>query len=81
VEHAVWDQRRLPANLDWPFVRLLHFLGLPPELHLPVFMCARTAGWCAHAIEQARDGGVIRPRARYRGAEDLEFVPLHERDL
>lgn len=80
VEHAVWDQRRLPANLDWPFVRLLHYLGLPPELHLPVFVCARTAGWCAHAIEQARDGGVIRPRARYRGAEDLEFLPLHERD-
>ena len=80
VEHAVWDQRRQPANLDWPFVRLLHYLGLPSELHLPLFVCARTAGWCAHAIEQARDGGVIRPRARYRGAEDLEFVPLQERD-
>jgi len=80
VEQAVWEQRRLPANLDWPFVRLLHYLDIAPELHLPLFVCARTAGWCAHALEQARDGGVIRPRARYRGAEDLDFVPLHKRD-
>jgi citrate synthase len=80
VERAVWEQRRLPPNLDWPLVRLLHYLNLPPDLHLPVFLCARLAGWCAHAIEQARDGDVIRPRARYRGAEDLAFRPLDERD-
>lgn len=79
IERAVWEQRHLPANLDWPLIRLLHYLGVPAELHLPVFVCARLVGWCAHAIEQVRDGDVVRPRARYRGARDLDFVPLRER--
>jgi citrate synthase len=65
--------------MDWPLARLLHYLGVPGDLHMPVFVCARAAGWCAHAIEQARDGETIRPRARYRGAEDLTFSPLYER--
>lgn len=79
IERAVWQQRRLPANLDWPLIRLLHYLDIPADLHLPLFVCARLVGWCAHAIEQNRDGDVVRPRARYRGALDLDFVPLRER--
>lgn len=79
VERAVWEHRKLPPNMDWPLARLLHYLQIPADLHLPVFVCARAAGWCAHAIEQARDGETIRPRARYRGAEDLTYTPLYER--
>lgn len=79
IERAIWQQRRLPANLDWPLVRLFHYLDVPAELHLPLFACARLVGWSAHAIEQIRDGDVVRPRARYRGALDLDFVPLRER--
>ncbi|MBL8848287.1 MAG: citrate/2-methylcitrate synthase [Planctomycetaceae bacterium] len=79
IERAVWETRRLPPNMDWPLARLLHYLSIPADLHLPVFVCSRAAGWCAHAIEQARDGEAIRPRARYRGAEDLTFTPLYDR--
>jgi len=79
IERAVWESRKLPPNMDWPLARMLHYLGVPADLHMPVFVCARAAGWCAHAIEQARDGETIRPRARYRGAEDLTFSPLYER--
>ena len=81
VEHAVHERWKRPANLDWPLARVFHYLDLPPELHLPLFICARSVGWCAHAIEQMRDGQLIRPRARYRGAEDLSYVPLHERSM
>ncbi len=79
IERAVWEVRKLPPNLDWPLARLLRYLDIPTELHTGVFVCARVVGWCAHAIEQARDGELIRPRARYRGAEDLDFIPMHER--
>ncbi|REJ86775.1 MAG: citrate/2-methylcitrate synthase [Planctomycetota bacterium] len=79
IEVAIHERWKRPANLDWPLARVFHYLGLPPELHLPLFICARSVGWCAHAIEQMRDGQLIRPRARYRGAEDLTYVPLHER--
>ncbi|MEW4526309.1 citrate/2-methylcitrate synthase [Maioricimonas sp. JC845] len=81
VEQAVWDACRLPPNLEWTFARLMLYLGIPEELHVGVFACARVAGWCAHAIEQAESGDVIRPRARYRGAEARLFEPLERRGM
>jgi citrate synthase len=32
-----------------------------------MFTCARTAGWSAHILEQARLGRLVRPTARYVG--------------
>ncbi|MFG0333748.1 MAG: citrate/2-methylcitrate synthase, partial [Maioricimonas sp. JB049] len=81
VEQAVWDTCRLPPNIEWTFARLMLYLDIPEELHLGVFACARVAGWCAHAIEQAESGDAIRPRARYRGAEARLFEPLERRRL
>ena len=79
VERAVWEELHLPPNVDWPMARLLHYLGLPPDLHAGMFVCSRLSGWCAHALEQAESGQVIRPRARYRGIENRSFVPIHKR--
>ncbi|HVJ66791.1 MAG TPA: citrate/2-methylcitrate synthase [Caulifigura sp.] len=80
IEDAVWTRMRLPSNFDWPFGRLLEYLGFRRELHPAIFVCSRLVGWCAHAIEQASSGEAIRPRARYRGAEHLEFEPIWRRD-
>jgi citrate synthase len=46
-------------------------LVLEQQLDLPVgaafatFAVGRTVGWIAHALEQWRDGTLIRPRAVY----------------
>jgi citrate synthase len=32
-----------------------------------MFTCARTAGWCAHILEQKNTGRLVRPSARYIG--------------
>jgi citrate synthase len=32
-----------------------------------MFTCARTAGWCAHILEQKETGRLVRPSARYIG--------------
>jgi citrate synthase len=80
IEQAVWEQQRLPPNIDWPFGRLLSCLGFARDLHSAIFVCARTVGWCAHALEQAQSGEAIRPRARYRGAESIEFEPIWRRE-
>jgi citrate synthase len=80
IEDAVWQHMRLPSNFDWPFARLLEYLGFGRELHSSIFVCSRIVGWCAHAIEQAASGEAIRPRARYRGAEHLDFTPIWRRD-
>ena len=34
-----------------------------------MFTCGRTAGWCAHILEQKRLGKLVRPAAIYVGPE------------
>jgi citrate synthase len=55
------------VNIDYALAVLIHTLGMPPGNELVLFAMARTVGWIAHASEQLRQGGLIRPRARYIG--------------
>ena len=60
--------RVLVTNVEfWPAVVLDH-AQVPAKLFLPLFVCARTAGWSAHILEQKRGGRLIRPTAKYVGA-------------
>jgi citrate synthase len=55
------------VNIDYALAVLVHTLGMPPGNELVLFAMSRTVGWIAHACEQLRHGGLIRPRARYIG--------------
>lgn len=55
-------------NIDFALVTLGRVLGLPQGAPIALFALGRTVGWVAHALEQYRDGKLIRPRARYVGA-------------
>ena len=55
------------VNIDYALAVLVHMLDLAPGNELVLFAMARTVGWIAHACEQLRHGGLIRPRARYIG--------------
>jgi len=79
AERALWTQRRLPPNVDWPLARLFTYLELDRDLFRPLFAAARLVGWSCHAFEQCESSEVIRPRARYRGAQDCEFEPMRHR--
>ena len=57
----------LSPNMDLILAGFAHRLGLGPEPAMAIFALGRTAGWIAHAIEQASSGRLIRPRARYVG--------------
>ena len=63
VEGATGDR----ANMDFALTAMRQSLQLPAEAPFALFAVARTAGWLAHAIEQAETGALIRPRARYVG--------------
>jgi citrate synthase len=40
---------------------------------------SRVGGWIAHVLEQYDNNRLIRPRARYVGPKNQEFVPIDER--
>jgi citrate synthase len=79
IQRVIWEEKKLPPNLDWPSARLYHYMGLPVELYTPLFVLSRVAGWSAHVIEQLDNNRLIRPRARYVGPERRPWVPVAER--
>jgi len=79
IERIVWEEKKLPPNLDWPSARLYEYLGLPVELYTPLFVLSRVSGWGAHVIEQLDNNRLIRPRARYTGPQRREWKPLAQR--
>jgi citrate synthase len=58
---------RLYTNVEYYSAVVLEAVGLPRELFTPTFAVARTAGWAAHALEQAADNRLIRPDVEYVG--------------
>lgn len=57
---------QLPT-IDLGLVALAHAAQLPIGAPLTLFALGRTAGWLGQAIEQYKEGQLIRPRARYVG--------------
>jgi citrate synthase len=57
----------LQPNVEINAALLLDAVGLPRDAFMPVFAVARCAGWLAHALEQQREGRLIRPSSAYIG--------------
>ncbi len=64
---AAHPQARLFTNVEYYSAVVLEAVGLSRELFTPTFAVARTAGWTAHAMEQAADNRLIRPDLEYVG--------------
>jgi citrate synthase len=75
VEHAVGaafarlkpGRPPLQPNVEINAALLLDAVGLPRDAFMPVFSVARGAGWLAHAMEQRREGRLVRPSSAYVG--------------
>jgi len=65
--HARRPDRVLATNVEFWAAVLLDFAEVPASMFTPMFICARTAGWSAHVLEQKRTGRLIRPSGRYVG--------------
>jgi citrate synthase len=61
--------RAIETNVEFWAAVMLDFAGVPPTMMPAMFTCGRTAGWCAHIMEQKRLGKLVRPAAIYVGPE------------
>jgi citrate synthase len=68
-----YPDRPLKTNVEFYAAPVLMGVGLTPDLFPATFSLARTAGWTAHALEQAANNRLIRP--------DVNYVGPGERDL
>jgi citrate synthase len=61
--------RPVETNVEFWAAIVLDFAEVPSHMFTSMFTCARTAGWCAHILEQKRTGRLVRPSARYIGPD------------
>ena len=59
--------RVLATHVEFWSAVVLDHAQVPQSLFTPLFVCARTAGWSAHILEQKRNGRLIRPASLYVG--------------
>ncbi|HEY5842507.1 MAG TPA: citrate synthase 2 [Mycobacterium sp.] len=59
--------RAIETNVEFWAAVILDFAGVPAAMMPAMFTCGRTAGWCAHILEQKRLGKLVRPAAIYIG--------------
>lgn len=67
--------REINANVELYAAVVLEACGLPRDLLTATFAISRMGGWCAHVIEQAAEGRLVRPTARYVGPRAPTPVP------
>ena len=79
VEEYIKEEKGLAPNVDFYSASTYYQMGIPIDVYTPIFAMSRVGGWIAHIFEQYENGRLIRPRARYVGPEERDFVPVDER--
>ncbi|WP_266079460.1 citrate synthase [Haladaptatus caseinilyticus] len=79
IENYIKEEKGLAPNVDFYSASTYYQMGIPIDIYTPIFAVSRVGGWIAHVLEQYDDNRLIRPRAKYVGDEDAEFVSLDDR--
>jgi len=84
IESMMEEKKNMYPNADFYAASAYHQAGVPTPLFTPLFVVSRTAGWCAHILEQIGGNGknvIIRPSSAYNGPEKKAFVPMDQRPV
>jgi len=82
IEAMMAEEKKMYPNADFFAASAYHQVGVPIPFFTPLFVVSRTAGWCAHILEQLGGNGknvIIRPTSEYNGPSKKDFVPIGER--
>ncbi|MFB6157321.1 MAG: citrate synthase [Haloferacaceae archaeon] len=79
IEEFMAEEKGLAPNVDFYSASMYYQMGIPIDVYTPIFAVSRAGGWIAHVLEQWEDNRLIRPRSRYVGPEDRDFVALEDR--
>ncbi|MCT9094561.1 citrate synthase [Haloarchaeobius sp. HME9146] len=79
IEEYLTAEKGLAPNVDFYSASTYYQMGIPIDIYTPIFVMSRVGGWIAHVLEQYDDNRLIRPRARYVGPMDEDFVDVDER--
>ena len=73
-------ERAMCANVDLYSGLIYRMLKIPQEMFTPIFAIARTAGWCAHRMEELISGGkIIRPAYKTIIKRGQQYVDIENR--
>lgn len=74
------EKKTICANVDFYSGFVYKMLNIPPEMYTPLFAISRTAGWCAHRMEEILScNRIIRPAYKSLCRNSKEYVPIDER--
>ncbi|WP_158058459.1 citrate synthase [Halorussus halophilus] len=79
IEQYMQDEKGLAPNVDFYSASTYYQMGIPIDLYTPIFALSRVGGWIGHVLEQYEDNRLIRPRAKYTGADHQDYTPVDER--
>ncbi len=68
-------ERKLRTNVEYYAGVVMSLCGIPADMFTPTFASSRVIGWCANILEQADDGKILRPSARYIGPAAPARIP------
>merc|ERR1711953_831176 len=82
IEALMANEKKMYPNADFFAASAYNQCGVPTPFFTPLFVVSRTAGWCAHIMEQLGGNGknkIIRPGSSYNGPAKKDFVPMAAR--
>jgi len=82
IETIMANEKKMYPNADFFAASAYHQAGVPTPFFTPLFVMSRTAGWCAHIMEQLGGNGankIIRPSSVYNGPDKKTFVAMPTR--
>ena len=81
LEDEYFRERKLYPNVDFYSGIILDALGFPTSMFTPIFALSRTVGWISQWKEMIVDPTlkIGRPRQKYMGKVNLEYIPVENR--